>query len=204
VAAYTSGSSNFKNSSNQASPLVQTVNPSPSVSVAFGPFGEVLEVVNPNGILTQFDVFGAHVVSGGVRFASVAFGPFGEVLLVTSQNGILAQYDILGAHVLGGGVLSASIAFGPFGEVVDVVSFNGTLTQYDALGAHVLGRGVLSAGIAFGPFGQGDVSTQDGHDEHSVNHRRSPTFGEVIDVITQDGTLIQYGCGAPLVFGKVF
>src|SRR5439155_13340379 len=82
----------------------------PSVSVAFGPFGEVLVVVRPDGTLTQYDAFGAHALGAGVSYASVAFGPAGEVLLVTRADGTLTQYDASGAHVLGAGVGAASVA----------------------------------------------------------------------------------------------
>src|SRR5262249_39362688 len=66
--------------------------PPPCVSVAFGPQGEVAEVVRADGTLIQFDAFGAHVLGGGVRSASVAFGPFGEMLLITFQSGTLTQF----------------------------------------------------------------------------------------------------------------
>src|SRR5262249_25701931 len=49
------------------------------VSAAYGPYGQVVEVVRPDGTLLQFDAFGVHVLGGGVRAASVAFGPRGQV-----------------------------------------------------------------------------------------------------------------------------
>jgi hypothetical protein len=58
-------------------------------------------VVSQNGLLTQFDAFGAHFLGGGVLSAGVAFGPFGEVLDVIFQNGLLTQFDSSGAHMLG-------------------------------------------------------------------------------------------------------
>src|SRR5207248_7204478 len=88
-----------------------------SVSTAFGPQGQVLVVVSPSGLLTQFDATGAHTLGGNVRSASVAFGPAGEVLVVVLQNGTLIQVDASGVHSLGGGVRSAAVAFGPGGEV---------------------------------------------------------------------------------------
>src|SRR5262249_48086275 len=67
--------------------------PQVSVSVAFGPFGEVILLTGPDGTLTQFDAFGAHVLGGGIRSASIAFGPAGEVILVTTLDGTLTQFD---------------------------------------------------------------------------------------------------------------
>src|SRR5262249_9671722 len=91
----------------------------PSASVAFGPAGEVIEVVSATGFLTQFDAAGVHPLVGGVRSASVAFGPAGEVLLITMLSGALLQADASGTHLLvGSGVFSASLAFGPSGEVM--------------------------------------------------------------------------------------
>src|SRR6266550_4723403 len=46
--------------------------PPPFVSVAFGASGQVLEVVTPDGMLTQYDSAGAHAMGGGVRSASAA------------------------------------------------------------------------------------------------------------------------------------
>jgi uncharacterized repeat protein (TIGR01451 family) len=131
-----------------------------SASVAFGPAGEVLEVVTTDGNVTQFDATGAHPLGGGVQSASAAFGPAGEVLEVVFTNGTLVQYDAFGAHPLGGGVQSASVAFGPAGEVLEVVFTNGTLVQLDAFGAHPLNaslslpNSVQSAGVALGPAGE--------------------------------------------------
>jgi hypothetical protein len=126
----------------------------PFVSVAFGPAGEVVELVNSAGVLTQFDAGGAHQLgNGGVRSASIAFGPFGEVLEVVSTAGILTQFDSTGAHQLGGaGVESASIAFGPGGEVLDVVLVDGSARQFSAAGVQLLAAsGIVSASVAFGP-----------------------------------------------------
>jgi hypothetical protein len=193
--------------------------PPPSVSVAFGPFGEVVELVSPNGILTQFDIFGAHVLGGGVRSASVAFGPPGEELLVTFQNGALTLFDAAGAHPLGtGGVLSASLAFGPQGAVVEVVSLNGTLTQFDAGGVHPLGGGVSSTSVELTPAGEvllvtfqnGQLFQFDsqgthalGGDVQSASVAFDATGAEVADVITLDGTLIQFDSAGVHVLGKV-
>jgi hypothetical protein len=157
------------------------VAPPPFVSVAFGPSGEVIEVVGSDGTLTQVDPSGTHVLGGGVRAASVAFGPAGEEeLLVTFLDGRLIQFNASGATQLGIGVSNASLAFGPFGEVIEVVRPDGTLTQYDAFGAHLLGGGVSSASVAFGPA------------------------GEVIEVVRPDGTLTQFdAAGAHLLGGGV-
>jgi hypothetical protein len=198
------------------SPLLD---PAPSVSLAFGPAGAVLEVVSPTGVLTQFDAAGAHVLGGGVRAASVAFSGGSEVLLVTYLDGRLVQFDAAGAHLLGGGVLSASVAFGPAGAVLEVVSFGGTLTQFDAAGAHVLGSGFTSASVAFGPTGevlvtvnQGGVATQlDASGAHpllggvvSAAVATAPDGTEVLDVIFANGLLEQFDATGAHVLGKVF
>ena len=143
--------------------------PPPSVSLAFGPMGLVMEVVSSTGVLTQFDATGVHVLGAGIASASVAFGPSGQVLLVTYQNGRLYQYDAFGGHFLSDGVRSASIAFGPQGEVLDVVYQNGMLFQYDPTGGHLMASGVSSASVAFSPQGQ------------------------VLDVIFENGLLFQWG-----------
>jgi hypothetical protein len=70
--------------------------------VAFGPFGEVLLVVRPDGGLTQYDAFGGHFLGLGVTSASVAFDSDGtEVLDLIFASGLLAQFDGTGEHVLG-------------------------------------------------------------------------------------------------------
>ena len=79
-----------------APPPTSTTAPPPSVSLAFGPAGQVLELVNSEGVLTQFDATGAHVLGGGVRSAGVAFGPNGMVLEVVGLNNILTQFDAAG------------------------------------------------------------------------------------------------------------
>src|SRR4051812_16817584 len=89
--------------------IAPAVAPQASASLAFGPTGPVLELVRPDGTLTQYDSTGAHVLGGGVASASVAFGPAGQALLVTFQDGRLTLFDSGGAHQLGGGVRSASI-----------------------------------------------------------------------------------------------
>src|SRR5947208_452166 len=56
-------------------------------AVAFGPTGQVLEVVTTGGVLTQFDSSGAHVLFGsGVEGVGVAFGPTGQVLEIVSAD----------------------------------------------------------------------------------------------------------------------
>jgi hypothetical protein len=203
-------------------PPASGILPPPSVSVAFGPFGEVLEVVGPTGTLTQYDAFGAHVLGGGVRAASVAFGPSGEELLVTFQNGALTLFDATGVHPLGSsGVLSASIAFGPQGAVLEVVSAGGTLTQFDSAGAHVLGGGVSSTSVAFTPgggeellvtFQNGALTLFDAAGAHplvsggvlSAGLSFDATGAAVVDVLTLDGTLRQIDSAGTRILGKVF
>src|SRR5438477_13091183 len=58
-------------------------------AVAFGPTGQVLEVVTTGGVLTQFDSSGAHVLFGsGVEGVGVAFGPTGQVLEIVSADAV--------------------------------------------------------------------------------------------------------------------
>ncbi len=161
-----------------ATPPTPAPVPPPPVSITFGPFGPVTEVVRADGTLTQYDAFGAHLLGGGVRSASVAFGPAGEVVLVTRADGTLTQYDSAGAHLLGAGAQSAGVAFGPAGEVVLVTRPDGTLASYDASGAHLLGGGVRSASAAFGPAGL------------------------VIDVVRTDGSLIRYSAAGAQALGE--
>jgi hypothetical protein len=193
----------------------------PSVSVAFGPIGEVLELVNSVGVLTQFDAAGAHVLGGGVRSASVAFGPTGEVLEVVSLGGVLTQFDSTGAHQLGGaGVESASIAFGSGGEVLEIVLTDGSLRQFDSAGVHVLGTsGVVSASVASGPGGEvlevvssAGVLTQfdaagaqqlGGSEVQSAGVAFTST-GEVLDIIFSDGALDQFDAFGVHRLGMVF
>ena len=63
--------------------------------MAFGPQGQVVEFVSPDGVLTQIDATGAHTLGGSVRSANVAFGPAGETLVVVFRNGMLAQFDAM-------------------------------------------------------------------------------------------------------------
>jgi hypothetical protein len=182
----------------------------PFVSVAFGPFGEVVEIVNSAGVLTQFDAAGAHQLgNGGVRSASVAFGPLGEVLEVVSTDGFLTQFDASGAHQLGGaGVESASVAFGPFGEVLDVVLVDGSARQFSNAGVQLLAAsGVVSASVAFGPGGEvvdvvsttGFLTQYDAAGVHPLGGPGVRSAGvaffantEVLDIIFADGTLDQF------------
>ena len=145
-------------------------NPLTQVSVAFGPQGEVIELVDSTGTLTQYDASGAHVLATGVQSAGVAFGPGGQVLMVTYRTGSLVAYDATGAHVLTtGGVLNASVAFGPGGEVLMVTYQTGSLVAYDATGAHVLTTGgVLGTAVT---FNRGE---------------------EALAVVYQNGALVQY------------
>jgi hypothetical protein len=184
----------------------------PSVSAAFGPFGQVIELVNSQGVLTQVDAFGTLVVGGGVRAASVAFVNGSAVLLVTFQNGGLAQYDAAGAHEVaapGSGVQDASVAFGPFGEVIEVVNSQGVLTQFDAFGALVVGGGARAASVAFVngsavllvTFQNGGLAQYDAAGAHALAAPGSavqdasaaftPAGQEVLDVIFLDRTLWQ-------------
>jgi uncharacterized repeat protein (TIGR01451 family) len=197
------------------------MDPPPSVSVAFGPFGEVVALVSPTGTLTQFDAFGAHVLGGGVRSASVAFSAIGEELLLTYQTGALALFDAAGVHVLGtSGVLSASIAFGPQGVVMEVVTLDGTLRQFDAFGVHVLGGGVSFASVALTPggsevllitFQNGQLFQFDAAGAHLLGGpvltaaaTFTPTGAEVADVIYLDGSLFQFDTAGVHFLGKVF
>jgi hypothetical protein len=183
--------------------------PPPSVSVAFGPNGAVVELVNSAGVLTQFDAAGAHVLGGGVRYASIAFGPNGYVLEVVSTAGILTQFDASGAHQLGGaGVESASVAFGPGGEVLEVVLIDGSLRQFSAAGVQVLATsGVVSASVAFGPSGEvvellstaGALTQFDATGAHQLGGAGVRSAGVaftanslVLDIIFSDGTLDQF------------
>jgi glucose/arabinose dehydrogenase len=192
----------------------------PFVSTAFGPFGEVLEVVGSDGTLTQLDAFGAHNLTqlfglGPVQSASLAFGPFGPVLEVVDAAGTLTQYDAFGAQdltqLLGlTAVRSASLAFGPLGPVLELVSPGGTLIQLDAFGAHdltqFLGLGsAQSANITFGPLGavlevvtpDGTLTQYDAFGAHPLLDGVAAAdldvgpFGVVLDVISQAGTLLQ-------------
>ncbi|QJX00853.1 WD40 repeat domain-containing protein [Frigoriglobus tundricola] len=185
-----------------APPVVHTA----SVSAAFGPNGEVLEVVGTDGVLTQYDSTGAHKLIGGVRDVSVAFGPRGEVFEVVGTDGVLTQYDSAGAHVLADNVLSANVAFGPNGEVIEVVGTNNVLTQYDSTGMHALLGGVVSVSVAYGPSGavytvvgtDGTLSRYDSTGVHvlannalSASVAIDPNGHQVIDYITTGGLLIQ-------------
>jgi trimeric autotransporter adhesin len=182
----------------------------PFVSVAFGPAGEVVELVNSAGVLTQFDATGVHQLgNGGVRSASIAFGPSGQVLEIVSTAGILTQFDSTGAHQLGGvGVESASIAFGPDGGVLEVVLIDGSVRQFSAAGVQVLGTGgVVSASAAFGPGGLvlEILSTAGVLTEFSAAGAQQlggagvqsagvafTSYGEVLDIIFSDGTLDRF------------
>ncbi len=209
--ATVSSSASDPNGANNTFSFSSTVEPQqPQVSVAFGPFGEVVEMVSSSGQLTQFDVFGAHQLgTGGVRSASVTFGPNGEVLEVVGFNGILTQFDASGHHQLGGmGVESATVAFGPGGEVLEVVLIDGSVRQFSNNGVQVLGTGgVASASITFGPGGAvveilstTGVLTQftstgpqqlGGAGVESVSVAFTST-GEVLDIIFSDGTTDQF------------
>lgn len=193
--------------------------PPPFVGMGFGPFGEVVEVVSSAGVLTQYDAFGAHPLTGGVRSASVAFNAGSEVLLITTQSGMLLQCDAAGTHLLGGGVLDASVAFGPSGEVVEVVSTGGVLTQYDAFGAHPFTSGVTTAGVAFTPSGSEVVAltTQNGvllqadaaglHVVTGGVRAAGVAFAsdgaEVLDVIFQDDSLFQFDAAGAHRLGMI-
>jgi hypothetical protein len=196
-----------------------TVGIGPSVSVAFGPFGQVVELVSSAGMLTQVDALGAHVLGGGVRAASVSFYAGSEVLLVTYQSGALAQFDAFGTHLLGGGgVLSASVAFSPFGEVIELVDVHGNLTQYDALGAHFIGGGVRSASVAFGPAGEvlvvtfagGGLAQYDAAGAHALGGNVlsagvaiAPDGSEVLDVIFGNLALYQFDAAGARLLGQL-
>ena len=73
-----------------------------SVSVASGPTGQVLEIVNTVGGLTQFDAAGVHLLSGsGVSSACAAYSANSLVLDIIFSDGSLDQFDASGQHMLG-------------------------------------------------------------------------------------------------------
>jgi hypothetical protein len=127
-------------------PSVTPALPPPQIeSAAFGPKGEVIDVVLPNGILLQFDNTGVHVLAFGVLSVDVAFNHGKEVLEVVFAPGILIQFDKFdhsGPHrsqVLATGVLLADVSFSHGKEVLDVLFQSGFLVQFDSTGTHVLG-----------------------------------------------------------------
>jgi hypothetical protein len=145
-----------------------------SASITLNPGGGALEVVSPDGTLTQYDTAGPHNLTqllglGPVRSASAAFNPFAqEVLVAVLQDGTLVQFDSAGEHFLLPGVQSASATFNPLGqEVFGAVLQDGTLAQLDSAGEHFLLPGARSASAVFNPY------------------------GEVFTVVMQDGSLIQ-------------
>jgi hypothetical protein len=211
-----------------APPIVPPVTPPtvtdvPSVSIASGPSGVVVDVVDSTGVLTQFDATGAHVLGGGVRAASVAFGPRGAVMVVTYQTGALVQFDASGPHALaGGGVRSARVAFGPAGEVLIVTSESGMVTQFDAAGTLVLApSGVRDASVAFGPQGEVLVVTTEsgallqfdaagshqlaasGVQGAGVAFGAPDSVAEVLVVLFGDGSLEQFGSYGSFRLGTV-
>jgi hypothetical protein len=192
--------------------------PTASVSFAFGPNGALFEVVGPDGILTQYDAAGAHLIGGGVRVASVAFDPAGrEVLLVTFLDGSLYQFDAAGAHALGSGYRAASVAFGPGGEFAELVTTDGTWIEVGSGGAAVLATGIRSASVAFVPGGEFfDVVTADGTLLVGSSFGVA-ALGGVVDasvasgpegfelaLIDPSGELVEYGAFGARVLGKVF
>jgi hypothetical protein len=155
-------------------------NPPPSVSVAFGPSGAVVELVNSEGVLTQFDASGAHQLgNGGVRYAGIAYGPNGAVLEVVGLNGVLTQFINGVAVQLGnGGVSSASVAYVGNTQVLEVVGLNGVLTQFINGVAVQLGNGgVSSASVAY------------------VGNT------QVLEVVSSAGVLTQFTNGVPQQLG---
>jgi hypothetical protein len=188
-----------------------------SVSVAFGPSGEVLEVV-AGGTLTQIDRTGAHVVGGGVRSAGVAFQGNHEVLLVTYADGTLVQFDSGGAHVVGGGVRSAGVAFQGNREVIDLVTQDGELLQFDPSGVRALTGGLASVSVAFkgnqevldwvtqtGVLVQLDAAglhvLGGGVLSAGVGFQQSR---EVLEVVFQDGVLFQFDSTSAHLLGRLF
>ena len=192
----------------------------PSVSVAFGPAGEVTEVVGRDGVLTQFDATSTRILATNVRSASVAFTPGGqEIMVVVYGDGSLYQFDQFGSRLLGAGVLSASVAVNPTGgEVLEVVQEDGTLIQFDATSARVLAAGVRSTSVAFGPQGEvllvlfqnGTLVRFDATGSHplgsgvlSAGIAVNPAGGEVLDVIFTNGDLVQFDSFGAHDLGKV-
>jgi hypothetical protein len=114
-----------------------------SVGTAFGPQGQVLEVVTDDGNLTQYDALGTQRLGSGVRSAGVAFGPLGEVLDVAFTSGALVQFDATGINqLLPSGVQSVAVAFGPDGEVLDVVSDEPAAPSPEPTSIVLLGAGL--------------------------------------------------------------
>jgi hypothetical protein len=199
-------------------PVVPTV--APTVSVAFGPAGEVMEIVTTGGALFQLDWAGAHQLAGsGITSAGVAFGPAGEVMEIVTTGGALFQLDAGGLHQLAGtGIASAGVAFGPEGEVLEIVTTGGALFQLDGAGTHQLTTsGVASASVAFGPTGEvmevvttGNTLVQvDAGSPHTLLTGivsagvAFPPVGEVLDVILPDNTLVQVDAGGVHNLGKL-
>jgi hypothetical protein len=152
----------------------------PAVSVAFGPAGEVLELVNSAGFLTQVvNGVAQPLGNGGVRYASIAYGPNGAVVEVVGLNGVLTQFINGVAVQLGnGGVSSASVAFVGSTEVMEVVGLNGVLTQFINGVAVQLGNGgVSSASVAY------------------VGNT------QVLEVVSSAGVLTQFTNGVPQQLG---
>ena len=71
-----------------------------SASAAFGPAGELLDVVTTDGVLLGFDASGGRALASGVLSVAVTFGPAGEVTLVLFRNGSLVGFDALGPHLI--------------------------------------------------------------------------------------------------------
>jgi hypothetical protein len=190
--------------------------PKVSVSVAFGPAGQVTLVTHPDGRLIRQDSTGSHLLATGVASASIAFGPTGQVILITRLDGSLTQYDSTGSHQIATGVASASVAFGPAGKVLLITKTDSSLVRIDSTGTHQLGQGVRTASVAIGPFeadlitySDGTLVRRDGAGAAAMGGgvlAASVTFGpqgEVTDVIHQDGKITQYDKSGAHVIGMI-
>jgi hypothetical protein len=193
------------------------------VSVALGPPGQVLSVVDSAGVLTQADPTGTHTIGGGIRSQSVAFTPTGHpVLVIAFADGALVQFDATGAHLISpGGVLNANVAFDASGREALVVTYtDGGQVLFDASGAHLLGIADLqSASVAFGPLGEtllltyadGGLVQFDARGAHllSASGVRSaavafgPSGAKVTVVLFKDGALVQFDASGAHLLGTV-
>ncbi len=182
----------------------------PSVSVAFGPAGVVVELVNSAGFLTQVvNGVAQPMGNGGVRSASVAYLGDTQVLEVVGLNGVLTQFiNGVGVQIGNGGVSSASVAYQGDTQVLEVVGLNGVLTQFiNGVGVQIGNGGVSSASVAYlgdtqvlevvgvngiltqfingVPQQLGEAGVQSASVAFNANN-------EVLDIIFSDGTLDQF------------
>jgi hypothetical protein len=170
----------------------------PSVSVAFGPNGEVREVVDSQGDWTETDFTGTHGMgAGGVRFVGVAFAGNGsKVLLVTLADGSLRLFQGGGFVVLGQGgaqsnVQAASVAIVGNTEVLEIVGAGGFLTQFVYT---VAPSGSLQSLALIGQQQLGGVGVSSGSVAFDGNTA-------VLEVVSNTGVLTQFINGNPQPLG---